>query len=432
MKINLEDENISNKLGTNTTDEKTILTTIQKLNNLFGTVCLEQWSNLLSNFIFPWFFSRFSNGLVWFVHHTKVTMVYDFLLRNIFPMSIYGYEEAIDNAGERKPFAELRPGLNDRTVNYLKLITGFNYPFVYAFIVSTPFGAFVLAPNDKIIRRKLGEANFFDYNMPFSTQASQPILHQVLGELETMPSLFEEQIDISTIKSWITYCVDKFNDLYNKVYDITSCSNNRAQFYIEVYLKRLLHWERIQYEIALINAMPDNFARKNLTFAVMDKIAERLDNSFDGKADERTKRLYCGHYLTSTLLEILSNENANPLRNLLVESLQRINENIISVERSFIYPKSLISGDTVLLSRYPHFKGNNGRQLQDMSIEDFIGEKMRALRNIHHGFSNLKRRNFSVLTATNGTVSDYLPYIPILSFFAILTNFDSFYNKRWR
>jgi hypothetical protein len=114
--------------------------------------------------------------------------------------------------------------------------------------------------------------------------------------------------------------------------------------------------------------------------------------------------------------------------------LQTIHNNIIAKQRMHTYPSNLIlNGSINWAARAPHLSqcaalpGSSAV----ISEEVYVGQFVRAVRNTHHGFSDLYARQFAVLSSSSGVISDDLPAVLPFLAFAMLDDPDQALSHAW-
>lgn len=415
-------------------DNKPLPAKVELVYNALNEIHARHLNPFFQNAVFPWFFSAFPSGRVFCVAMTEEADDYEFLLRQFTATVFSDFDDHHADPSRRKPFAEMLPSLSSHVLNVLRLCSQYNVPYIDAFSVEGSYSVFVFIPDESIHRRSLHSPNIFDCIAPFSSYSASPGLFEEDGNQDTVPKLHPKR-GCQETDEWLRYWLRRMNALLDNLYDYSTAVSN-GMIDMEAYVRRILHAERFLFEVTWSTAMLDQFLRKVLSYAVIDKVTSIMDNATwaPGARDNAVEAIKFARIFSQQFLEIsLPSHFQNPLLQANAASwLAAIRSDMIAKTRDFAYPGNLISGGQIDVSgKYSRLNFLATAGATTVPEDVFMANLMRAVRNTHHGFEGLRDRQFSLLMAHSGVVSEQIASLLPLFAFAVLDDPVSALNGTW-
>jgi hypothetical protein len=240
---------------------------LQVLQNALSQVHRNALPDIFENVILPWFFDIYPNGRVIAATQTAEGSDYEFLLRNLVALTWYGFEVLEIDANRRKPFMDLLQPLDARIENIIKLCLQYNGPFIDGFCLRGIFSVFVFIPNESVHRRSFRNASIFDILAPYSSAGTAGDVYEEEGQHDTIRAIHPKRT-ATEIEDWVRYWLNRANATLDRLYNLCRADDGAGNIDLDEYVRGILQFERIFFEITWSCSMLDQFLRKVVTYAV--------------------------------------------------------------------------------------------------------------------------------------------------------------------
>jgi hypothetical protein len=403
---------------------------LEVLQNALAQIHQRSLPEIFENVILPWFFSVYPAGRVLAVTQTAEGSSYEFMLRNLIALARYGLEAVEADAQRRKPYMDLLQPLDARIENIAKLCLQYNGPFIDGFCLRGIFSVFIFIPSESVHRRSFQNVSMFDILAPYSSVGAAGDLHVEDGHQDTIRALHPKR-NAREIEEWVRYWLDRADATLDRLFNLCRADDGNGNIELDEYLRGILQFERIFFEITWSCSMLDQFLRKVVTYAVIDKVTAFMSNNWGANGTAKFVNFFTAAFMVTRLSQLFQNPRLQADAH---AWLQAIHNNMVATQRRHTYPSNLIQGGNV------DWAGRGTHLAQCAALpgsapvvteEVYIGQLIRAIRNTHHGFADLYDRPFAVLSSSSGVVSDELPAVLPFLAFAMLDNPDVALSHSW-
>ena len=429
--VGMPTQHYMDELATRLADpERTLPNKFHLLQNVFAAIHRNGLPNIFENVILPWFFGVYPDGRVLAVTLTAEGHNYEFLLRNLTSLKRYGFEVVNADAVRRKPYMDLLQSLDSRMENIAKLSVQYNGPFIDGFCLRGIFSVFVFIPNESVHRRSFSDTSVFNILAPFSSVGSAPDLYQEDGHDDVVRAIHPRR-NAAEIEEWVRYWLTRADATLDRLYNLCRADDGAGNVDLDEYLRGILQFERVFFEITWTCSMLDQFIRKVVTYAVMDKVTAFMSNAWGAGGTAKFVSIPTAAFMVTRLSQLYQKPGFQAVAQGL---LQTIHDNIVAKQRLYTYPSDLIQGGNVdWVARSPGLVPCTTMpgSAATVSEEVYIGQLIRAVRNTHHGFADLFAGPFAVLGTSSGVISDELPAILPFLAFAMLDDPDAAISQSW-
>ena len=410
---------------------RTLPDKLQVLQNVFADVHRNGLPDIFENVILPWFFGVYRGGRVLAITQTAEGHKYEFLLRNLTSLKRYGFEVVNADANRRKPYMDLLQAMDSRIENIAKLSVQYNGPFIDGFCLRGIFTVFAFIPNESVHRRSFSDTSVFNILAPFSSVGAAPQLYNEDGFDDHVRAIHGKR-NAADIEDWVRYWMTRADATLDRLYNLCLADDGAGNVDLDKYLRGILQFERIFFEITWSCSMLDQFLRKVVSYAVMDKVTSFMSTAAWGAhGTARFVRILTAAFMVTRLSGLYQKPGFQAIAQ---GWLQTMHDNMIATQRNFTYPSNLIQGGNVdWAARSPGLAGCAGMPGSAATVteEVYVGQLVRAVRNTHHGFAELFAGPFAVLGTSSGVISDELPaLLPFLAF-AMLDDPDAAISQSW-
>lgn len=403
---------------------------LQVLQNAFAQIHRDALPDVFENVILPWFFGIYPDGRVLAATQTAEGGTYEFLLRNIVALARYGFETLQADAARRKPYMDLLQPLDARIENIAKLCVQYNGPFIDGFCLRGIFSVFVLIPNESVHRRSFENVSMFDILAPYSSVGAAGDIHVEDGHSDTIRAIHPKR-PAAEIEDWVRYWLNQADATLDRLYNLCRADDGAGNVDLDEYLRGILQFERIFFEITWSCSMLDQFLRKVVTYAVFDKVTAFMSGAWGANGTAKFVNFLTSPFMVTRMSQLFQKPG---LQAAAQGWLQTIHSNMLAKQRMHTFPSNLIQGGTVnWAARAAHLAqcANLPGSAAVVSEEVYIGQLVRAVRNTHHGFADLYDRPFAVLSSSSGVISDELPAVLPLLAFAMLDDPNAALSHSW-
>ena len=410
---------------------------LQVLQNALAQIHREALPDVFENIILPWFFGLYPDGRVLAATQTDAGGKYEFLVRNLTALARYGFEVLQTDAKRRKPYMDLLQPLDARIENIAKLSVQYNGPYIDGFTLRGIFSVFVFIPNESVHRRSFNNVSMFDVIAPFSSVGAGPEVFQEDGHHDTIRAIHGKR-NAADIEEWVRYWLNRADATLDRLYNLCRADDGARNVDLDEYLRGILQFERIFFEITWSCSMLDQFLRKVVAYAVIDKITAFMRDAWcnpgtnpNSRGTDKFVKVMTAPFMVTRLPQLYQ----NPVLQAQAQGwLQAIHSNMLATQRNFTFPSNLIqAGNVDWAARSPNLAPcaalpGSGAVVTE---EVYVGQLVRAVRNTHHGFAELFDRPFAVLGTSSGVISEELPaLLPFLAF-AMLDDPDVALRHDW-
>jgi len=229
----------------------------------------------------------------------------------------------------------------------------------------------------------------------------------------------------------VRYWLNRADVTLDRLYNLCRAVDGAGNIDLDEYLRGILQFERIFFEITWSCSMLDQFLRKVVTYAVIDKVTAFMSNAWGANGTAKFVNFLTEPFLVTRLSQLFQ----KPGFQATAEGwLQTIHNELVAKQRMHTFPSNLIQGGSVdWAARGAHLAQcallPGGGAVISEGV--YVGQLVRAVRNTHHGFADLFDRPFAVLSSSSGVISDDLPAVLPLLAFAMLDNPDLAISHSW-
>jgi len=314
----------------------------------------------------------------------------------------------------------------------------YNGPYLDGFCLEGVLAFFVFIPDESLHRRSIQAVSVFDCLAPFSTTGASPTIHEQDGHHDTVRAIHGER-SAAEVDDWIRYWLGRTNATLHRLYDLSRAATAAGNVDFDEHLRHILQFERIFFEVTWSCSMLDQFLRKIIAYAVVDKITSFMRDAPWCAVGSSPRSFGTQKYVAALTNAFVVGRLPGLFRNPLLTAnatawLTTIHTDIVETSRRFSYPSGLINAGNVDWSATaPHLNacitlpGNAPVVSEDI----YAAQVIRAVRNTHHGFTDLNPGAFAVLSASSGVISEELSsLLPFLAF-AMLDNPDDAISSNW-
>jgi hypothetical protein len=406
---------------------------LEILRSIFASVHPDALQPVLRDIVLPWFFSQYPDGRIIAVSLTEQGHVYERLVRNLAAMWFYGFDAYNADLTRRKPFTSLLPTIMDRLQNILKFCVQYNGPYIDAFCLAGIFSTFILVPNESVHRRSIDTTSLQDCISPFSSATASSELHEDGGFQDTIRSIHPPRAAADT-DAWVRYWVDRSNVAFDRLYNFSLATDAANNVDFDVMWRGILQFDRIFFEIAWSTSVLDQFIRKTFTYAVVDKITAFMGPAWaPAPAAAGTQKFIAAltpAFLTNRLPQLFHNAilNANGMA-----WIQQVYNHALDVARQNSYPAQLIQAGSIDFTSFAHLNRCQGMPGSGPQVNEatYLAQVIRAIRNTHHGYSDLFAAPFAMLSTTSGVVSEDITLLLPFFGFAMLDDPSVALSEQW-
>ena len=278
----------------------------QVLNSAFAQVHRDYLPTLFRDVILPWFFGREPDGRVLAITVTGEGHQYEFILRQLVAMSLFGFDALRDGAAQRKPYMDLLLSLDGRIEHVAKLALQYNAPFVDGFCLRGIFTVFVFLPSVSVHRCSVRGTSVFDLLAPYSSVSAAPDVFTEDGQQDTVRAIHPQRT-ASQADTWLRYWLERANATLDRLYNLGLAADASGAVSVGNYLRGILQFERIFFEVTWACSMLDQFLRKIVTYAVLDKITSFMGNAWGAGGTEKFVRALSPQFLIDRLPQLFAN-----------------------------------------------------------------------------------------------------------------------------
>jgi hypothetical protein len=410
---------------------------LQILQSAIAQIYRDSLSDVFENVILPWFFGVYPNGRVMAATQTAESGRYEFILRQLTALARYGFEALRTDAARRKPYMDLLQPLEARIENIAKLAVQYNAPYVDGFCLRGIFSVFVFIPDDSVHRRSFDTPSIFDVLAPFSSVGASADLFEQDGHHDSVRAIHPRR-NSTEIEEWVRYWLLRTDATLDRLYNLCRVDDAAGNIDLDNYLRGILQFERIFFEITWSCSMLDQFLRKVVAYALMDKITAFMSDTWCNPATNARSRgtdkfvkVMTAAFMVTRLPQLYQNP---VLQAHATHWLQTVHSNVLAKQREHTFPSNLIQGGQVdwaaraaVLAPCATLPGSGAA----IDEEVYVGQLVRAVRNTHHGFADLYDTPFAVLGSSSGAISDELPTILPFLAFAMLDDPDAALTHSW-
>lgn len=227
------------------------------------------------------------------------------------------------------------------------------------------------------------------------------------------------------------YWLNRADATLDRLYNLCRADDGAGNIDLDEYLRGILQFERIFFEVAWSCSMLDQFLRKVVTYAVLDKVTAFMSGAWGANGTAKFVTFLTSPFMVTRLSQLIREPGLQAVAH---GWLQAIHSNMVAKQRMHTFPSNLVQGGTVdWAARAAHLAqcANLPGSAAVVSEEVYIGQLVRAVRNTHHGFADLYDRPFAVLSSSSGVISDELPAVLPLLAFAMLDDPDAALSHLW-
>jgi hypothetical protein len=397
---------------------------------------------VLRNVVLPWFFAKYPGGRVLAVTLTEAASTYEDVARNLYATSLYGFEATYgtqERSARSKPLTRLMSSIEARVLNIARALTTYNGPWMDAFCIGGVYTTFVFVPDESIHRRSIDRFGIEHLTSPFSSVSAQAQTFEEGGNEDLVRPIHDKRSAADT-DEWLRYWFDRADKTFDRLYDLSRASDAAGSIDLGNYMRQILQFERLLFEIGWCCSTLDQFLRKVVAYAVVDKVTAFM--SFapcvltrpGEKGTEKYVHALSEFFIKNRLPQLFDNPTlvANGAR-WLATIYDAMSDSILTHS----YPYDLLSAGTLdVAASYDHLRPMDklpGIRGKSTTIDKsaYVAQVIRALRNTHHGYLDLNEGPFAVLSTADGSLSEDIALLVPFFCFAMLDKPDEALRRQW-